>query len=193
VQAKRDDDPPNGMRFHGTRLDGAFIIELDLIEDERGFFARRWCEREFSAHGLSGRVVQTNTSRSKRAGTIRGMHYQVPPHAEAKLVWCTRGAAQSVIIDLRPDSPTCGTWLAVELTAENSRMLYVPEGFAHGYQSLLDDTEVTYHTTEFYAPEAEGGIRPDDPGFGIVWPLPATEVSMKDRNWPDYERTEAAS
>jgi dTDP-4-dehydrorhamnose 3,5-epimerase len=174
------------MIFTETRLPGAYVIEPQLLQDERGFFARSWCQREFESHGLTSRVVQANISYNKRKGTLRGMHYQLAPHAEAKLVRCTRGAILDVIADLRPDSETAGQWIAVELTADNRRMLYVPEGFAHGFQTLVDDTEVTYQVTEFYTPGAERGVRYDDPALGISWPLEVTVISEKDRSWPAY-------
>lgn len=175
------------MRFLETRLPGAYVIELEKHEDDRGFFARTWCRREFEAQGLNVDVVQANVSLSHRKGTLRGMHYQADPHGETKLLRCTKGALHDVIIDVRPDSPTHGQWLAVELTADNYRMLYVPEGFAHGFQTLTDDVEVTYQVTQFYTPGAERGVRYDDPAFGIDWPLPVTEITDKDRSWPDYE------
>jgi dTDP-4-dehydrorhamnose 3,5-epimerase len=174
------------MIFTETRLAGAYVIDPQLLQDDRGFFARSWCQREFEAHGLTPRVVQANLSYNKRKGTLRGMHYQLPPHAEAKLVRCTRGAILDVIADLRPGSATAGQWIGVELTAENHRMLYVPEGFAHGFQTLADDTEVTYQVSEFYTPGAERGVRYDDPALGITWPLPVSVISEKDRSWPAY-------
>lgn len=174
------------MIFTETRLPGAYVIEPQLLQDERGFFARSWCQREFEAHGLTSKVVQANLSYNRRKGTLRGMHYQLAPHEEAKLVRCTRGAILDVIVDVRPASSTAGQWIGVELTAENHRMLYVPEGFAHGFQTLADDTEVTYQVTEFYTPGAERGIRYDDSALAIEWPLEVTMISEKDRNWPAY-------
>ncbi len=175
------------MIFQETRLEGAFIIEPEPIEDPRGFFARAWCQREFQAHGLKTHLAQANIAFSRKRGTLRGLHYQAPPAAEAKLIRCVRGAIFDAIIDLRPDSPSYEEWLGVELTAENYRMLYVPEGFAHGYQSLLDDTEAFYMVSQFYTPGAERGIRWDDPAFGIEWPIrEAPTVSEKDRGWPPY-------
>ena len=174
------------MLFRETRLRDAFIIEIERREDERGFFARAWCEKEFENHGLITRFVQCDISFNKRKGTLRGMHYQVAPYEEAKLVRCTRGAIYDVIIDLRPLSPTYKQWVGVELTADNYKMLYVPESFAHGYQTLEDDTEVFYQVSQFYCPECEGGVRHDDPAFGIRWPLDVQMISNKDRNWPDY-------
>jgi dTDP-4-dehydrorhamnose 3,5-epimerase len=174
------------MQFTDTGLLGAVIVDLDRHADDRGFFARSWCADEFAARGLTPRVVQCNVSFNARAGTLRGMHYQAEPHAEAKLVRCTRGALYDVIIDLRPDSVTFGEWRGIELTADNTRMLYVPEGFAHGFQTLADDTEVFYQMSEFYHPSAARGIRWDDPAFGIVWPLMRPIMSAKDQSYPDY-------
>jgi dTDP-4-dehydrorhamnose 3,5-epimerase len=174
------------MRFTETDLPGAFIVDLELREDERGFFARTLCQEEFLAHGLEPRVAQSNLAFSHRAGTIRGMHYQVPPAAEAKLVRCIRGAIWDVIIDLRPDSPTYGRHFGVELTEENRRALYVPELCAHGYQTLTDRAEITYHVSQSYQPDLERGLRYDDPYFGIVWPLPVTRISPKDSSWPAF-------
>lgn len=173
------------MRFIETEIKGAFIIEPELIEDERGFFARTFCQEEFKAHGLNFRVVQCNISFNKKRGTLRGMHYQIAPYQEAKLVRCTRGAIYDVIIDLRPESPTFKQWIAVELTAENRRMLYVPEGFAHGFQTLEDNTEVFYQMSEFYHPECARGVRWDDPAFGIEWPIITPILSERDRSYPD--------
>ncbi len=174
------------MRFLETALQGAFIIELDKQEDERGFFARTWCQRAFIAHGLNPRLVQCNVSFNRRRGTLRGMHYQVAPYAEAKLVRCTRGAIYDVIIDLRPDSPTFTQWIAVELTADNHRMLYIPEQFAHGFQTLEDNTEVFYQMSEFYAPECARGVRWNDPAFAIAWPPAERIISERDRHYPDF-------
>ncbi|MDQ3823218.1 MAG: dTDP-4-dehydrorhamnose 3,5-epimerase [Actinomycetota bacterium] len=175
------------MIFRPTTLDGAYLVDLEPREDERGFFARAWAEEEFAAQGLSTEVVQANIAFNRRKGTLRGMHFQRAPHAEVKLVRCTRGALYDVIVDLRPSSPTHARWIGVELTADNRRMLYVPEGFAHGYQTLVDDTEAYYQVSAAYAPGAEGGVRWDDPAFGIEWPDPDPPVmSEKDRTWPDY-------
>ena len=175
------------MIFTETELSGAYVIDLEPIEDPRGFFARAWSEQELAERGLETRVAQCNVSLNDRKGTVRGMHFQRPPHEEVKLVRCTRGALHDVIVDLRPDSPTLRHWIAVELSERNRRALYVPRGFAHGFQTLADDTEVFYMVSEPYAPESAGGVRWDDPAFGIVWPLgdPA-EISEKDRSWPDY-------
>ena len=177
------------MRFTETELQGAFAIDLEPREDERGFFARAWCEQELADHGLDTRVSQCNLAYNTKEGTLRGMHYQAPPHAEVKLVRCTSGGVYDVIIDLRPDSPSYMGWIGVELTAENRRALYVPEGFAHGYQTLSDGTETYYQVSAPYTPAAERGVRWDDPVFGIEWP-PAAErvISEKDRAWPDYQR-----
>jgi dTDP-4-dehydrorhamnose 3,5-epimerase len=173
--------------FTHTELPGAFVIDLERREDERGFFARAWCMDEFGDHALSTRVVQCNIAFNRTRGTLRGMHFQEPPHAEVKLVRCSRGAIYDVIIDLRPESPTYMQWIGVELTEQNGRMLYVPEGFAHGYQTLADDTETFYQVSEFYAPQAEGGVRWDDPAFGIEWPLEVSVISEKDARWADYQ------
>jgi dTDP-4-dehydrorhamnose 3,5-epimerase len=175
------------MIFSETGLPGAYVIDLDRIEDERGFFARAWCERELTEHGLESRIAQCNTSFNKRQGTLRGMHFQRSPHQEVKLIRCIRGSLFDVIIDLRPDSVGYKRWIGVELTADNRRMLYVPRGFAHGFQTLEDDTETFYMVSEFYMPGAEAGVRWDDPVFGIEWPHgDPTEISDKDRHWPDF-------
>ena len=154
-----------------TNLKGTFIIEVQKLEDQRGFFSRAWCQKEFEAYGLSVSFVQCNISFSKRKGTLRGLHYQVDAYEEIKLIRCTKGAIYDVVIDLRPGSATYRQWIAVELTADNHKMLYVPEGFAHGYQTVEDETEVFYPTSQFYSAEAERGVRYDDPAFGISWPL----------------------
>jgi len=172
------------MIFRETILKGAFVIEMEKFEDKRGFFARAWCQKEVEANGLVSRVVQTNISFNKKRGTLRGMHYQVAPYEQIKLVRCTRGVIYDVIIDLRPDSPTFRKWTGVELTAENYTMLYVPENFAHGFQTLEDNTEVTYQVSQFYSPESERGVRYDDPVFQVEWPLPVEVISEKDIAWP---------
>ncbi len=174
------------MIFTDTQLQGAFVIEPEQVEDERGFFARAWCQREFEARGLNPRLVQCSISSNKKKGTLRGMHYQVKPHQEAKLVRCTMGAIYDVIIDIRPDSPTFKRWLALELTAGNRRMLYVPEGFAHGFQTLEDNTEVFYQMSEFYAPECARGVRWNDPAFAIRWPAGGQIISERDQKYPDF-------
>ena len=175
------------MKFHKTDLAGACIIELDKLEDERGFFARSWCQREFEDQGLVATVVQANTSFNTKAGTLRGMHYQLAPHQETKLIRCTRGALYDVIVDIRPDSPTYKRWMGVELTATNYRMLYVPADFAHGFITMENNTEVMYLVSEFYTPGAEGGLRWNDPTFGIEWPCPVEVISAKDASWPDFD------
>lgn len=174
------------MIFTETKVQGAFIIEPQPFTDERGFFARGWCQQEFEEHGLNGNVVQANLSSNKKRGTLRGMHYQLPPHAETKLVRCTRGALFDVLVDLRLGSPTYLQWVGVELTEDNYKMLFVPENCAHGFITLADNTEATYQVTAAYAPGAERGLRYDDPAFGIEWPIPVEVISEKDRNWDDY-------
>jgi dTDP-4-dehydrorhamnose 3,5-epimerase len=172
------------MRFIPTELPGAYIVEPEPLNDERGFFARTVCAREFAAHGLATDFVQCSISVNNRRGTLRGLHYQTPPACEAKLVRCTAGAIVDVIVDIRAESPTYMKHLAVELTARNRRALYVPRMFAHGLQTLEDDTEVMYQISEYYAPGQSTGFRFDDPKLGIRWPLPVTEISPKDRQWP---------
>ncbi len=174
------------MLFHPTPIASAYVIDVEKREDDRGFFARAWCAREFGERGLVTSFVQGNIGASRRKGTLRGMHYQVAPHEEAKLVRCTRGAVWDVLLDVRAGSPTFGKWFGVELTADTHRMLYIPPGCAHGYQALTDDVEVFYLVSAFYTPEAERGIRYDDPAFAIEWPLPVTVISDKDRTWPDF-------
>jgi dTDP-4-dehydrorhamnose 3,5-epimerase len=174
------------MRFLETDLPGAFLIDLEPRSDERGYFARTFCREEFVEHRLEPQVLQCNISYNLHAGTLRGMHYQLPPAAEVKLVRCTAGAIWDVIIDLRPDSPTCGRHVGVELTEGNRRSLYVPELCAHGYQTLTDGAEVTYQVSQSYHPDLERGIRYDDPYFGIDWPLPVTRISPKDSSWPTF-------
>jgi len=175
------------MIFTETALQGAFVIEPELVRDERGFFARTWTDKEFADHRLNPRVAQGSISFNKLRGTIRGMHYQIPPHAEAKLVRCTTGTIYDVIVDLREDSPSRYQWLGVELTATNRLMIYIPEGFAHGYQTLEDSTEVLYQLSEYYHPESARGFRFDDPVFGVKWPLPLSVISEKDRSYADFE------
>ncbi|MEO8256938.1 MAG: dTDP-4-dehydrorhamnose 3,5-epimerase [Acidobacteriota bacterium] len=177
------------MIFRETRLSGVFEIDMVPQQDDRGAFARSYCWREFEAHGLNPRVVQCNVSYNRQRGTLRGMHYQTPPAAEAKLIRCARGALYDVVIDLRRDSPTFRQWTAVELRAEAgqpSSMLYVPEGFAHGFLTLEDDTEVFYQMSEFYAPGAAGGFRWNDPAFAVDWPGPVRVISDRDRTYPDF-------
>jgi len=172
--------------FVPTPLPGAFVIEPERHEDQRGFFARTWCAREFEDHGLSPRLVQCSVSFNKRKGTLRGMHYQAMPYPEAKLVRCTMGAIYDVIIDLRPSSPTYKQHVAVELTAENRKMLYIPESFAHGFQTLIDDTEVFYQMSAFYSPDHARGVRWDDPAFRIAWPPDNRVIIDRDRSYPDF-------
>jgi len=177
------------MRFTETTLRGAFILDLEARADPRGFFARTFCAREFAEHGLSPTVAQCSIAFNHHQGTIRGIHFQRPPQMEAKLVRCTRGAIYDVIIDLRPESPTYMQHIAVELTADNYCALYVPEQFAHGYQTLTDNAEVTYQMNEFYTPGYEGGLRYNDPALGIDWPLPVSIIADKDLAWPLLETT----
>ncbi|WP_447979310.1 dTDP-4-dehydrorhamnose 3,5-epimerase [Candidatus Nitrospira bockiana] len=181
------------MIFTRTEIPGAYLIDVEPREDERGMFARTWCAGEYEAHGLNPRIVQCSVSYTKARGTLRGMHYQVPPRAEAKLVRCTRGAIFDVIIDLRAGSPAFSKHLAVILTAENRRMLYVPEGCAHGFQTLEDHTEVFYQMSEVYAPACARGVRWDDPAFGIRWPAGDPILSERDRTFPDFPDPSSAS
>ena len=171
------------MIFSETTLKGAFILEPERREDSRGFFARVFCQREFLGHGLKPLIAQANIAFSRHKGTIRGMHFQYPPAAETKLVRATRGAILDIIVDLRPESPTYLAHVAVELTADDHRALYVPERFAHGYQVLEDGTETSYQVGEFYAPGLEGGLMYNDPRIRLKWPLPVTEISPKDDSW----------
>jgi dTDP-4-dehydrorhamnose 3,5-epimerase len=168
------------VRYRELGLEGAFVISLDPIADNRGFFARQWDAREFSEHGLDPTVVQCNVSFNLKRGTVRGMHFQRPPHEEVKLVRCTRGSVFDVVVDLRSGSPTRLRWEGVELSADNRLMLYVPRGFAHGYQTLEDESEVSYQVSEFYHPESEGALLWNDPAVGIAWPLTEVTVSEKD-------------
>jgi dTDP-4-dehydrorhamnose 3,5-epimerase len=179
------------MIFTETELVGAYLIDIDTKSDDRGFFARTFCREEFEAHGLKPDVAQCNLSFNHRAGTLRGMHYQVEPATETKLIRCTRGAIFDVIVDMRPQSATYLRHVGVELSADNRRALYVPELFAHGYQALVDGTEVTYQVGEFYTPGHERGLRHDDPVLGIDWPLPVTVISGKDVHWPLLEGANA--
>lgn len=174
------------MKFVETRLRGAYAVRLEPIDDERGSFARSWCVREFADVGLSTTVVQCNVSTNRRTGTLRGLHYQLSPHAEVKIVRCTRGAIFDVIVDLRRDSPTFCQWESLELSAANGDMLYVPQGFAHGFQTLTDDAAVEYQMSEFYAPDAARGARFDDPAFAIAWPLAVTSISPRDMSYPGF-------
>lgn len=172
------------MIFHKTGIPGAWVIEPEKREDNRGFFARTWCREEFAEHGLEDTFVQRNLSSNPLRGTLRGMHWQAPPHGEVKLMQCTRGAIYDIIVDLRPASPTYKKWLGVELKADDYRMLYVPDGFAHGFQTIEDDSEVAYLVSAPYVPEAGRGVRYDDPALDLKWPLAVTRISEQDRNWP---------
>jgi dTDP-4-dehydrorhamnose 3,5-epimerase len=174
------------MIFTETKLKGAFVIEPERQADERGFFARTWCRNDFARHGLNSQIVQCNMSFNKRKGTLRGMHFQVAPREEAKLVRCTMGAIYDVIIDLRPASPTFKQWNGVELTSENRLMLFIPEGFAHGFQTLTADTEVFYQMSEFYDADCARGVRWNDPQFNIQWPADVRLISPRDQQYSDF-------
>jgi len=179
--------------FNETKLKGAYIIEVEPLEDDRGFFARMFCRKEFEKHGLNFLVAQCNISQNRKKGTLRGMHYQVAPHAEAKLVTCLAGSIYDVIIDLRADSATYRQWLAVELSGNGRHsMLYVPEGFAHGFQTLEDDSEVFYQMSEFYSPPSGRGVRWDDPAFAVRWPEGPRILSERDKTYPDFDVKHAA-
>ena len=180
------------MRFTTTALAGATIIDVDRHEDARGYFCRTYCEREFVTQGLPTGMVQTSMSLTRKAGTLRGMHYQVAPHAEDKLVSCVRGAIWDAIVDLRPESKSYCGWIGVELSQDNGRMLLVPKGFAHGFVTLTEDAGVSYQMSEFHMPGADRGVRHDDPAFGIEWPVAVVDMSGKDRGWPDFEREQMA-
>jgi dTDP-4-dehydrorhamnose 3,5-epimerase len=175
------------MEFIKTSLADAMLIDIRKLADDRGYFARTFCAEEFGKAGLETRFPQSNHSHNLKAGTLRGMHFQRAPHGEVKVVRCVRGALHDVIIDLRPESPTWRRWEGFDLTAENGRMLYVPAGFAHGFQTLQDDTDASYLVSHPYTPGAEGGVRFDDPAFGIAWPLPVGTISEKDAAWPWLE------
>lgn len=181
------------MTFTKGDIAGSYVIDLQKHGDDRGFFARVFCQDEFADHGLPRDMVQMNLSYSAMKGTVRGLHYQVAPHEEAKYIRCTRGAVYDVTVDVRPSSPTFKQWMGVELTQENYRMVYVPEGCAHGYLTLVDDSEVNYQVSAFYAPEAERGLRYDDPAIAIEWPTDVRVVSEKDRSWPAFEESVRAS
>ena len=173
------------MIFHSTPLQGGYLIELEKIGDERGYFARTWALHEFTERGLDPTLAQCNTSFNYKQGTVRGMHYQLPPYGEVKLVRCTRGAIFDVMIDLRPDSPSFLGWYGAELSAENGRTLYIPRGFAHGFQTLSDDAEIFYMNSTAYEASAQRGARWNDPLFAIEWPLSATTINQRDANYPD--------
>lgn len=175
------------MIFHETKLPGAFIIEPDRFEDERGFFSRIWSQKEFEECGLTARFVESNTSLSVHTGTLRGMHYQAAPHAQAKLVRCTAGSIYDVIIDLRADSPAFMQWEGVELSAENRLLLYIPQGFAHGFQTLTDNTEVLYQVSAYYEPDSARGVRWNDPAFGVDWPETTRTIIARDNQYPDFD------
>lgn len=174
------------MRFTETKVAGAFLIEPEPVADERGFFARTWCQDEFTDHGLRGNLAQCSVSFSHRRGTLRGLHYQAAPHQEVKLVRCTRGAIWDVAVDLRPDSPTFRGWVGVELSADNRAALYIPEGCAHGQLTLTDDAEVFYQMSVRFEPSAARGVRWDDPAFGIAWPESVAVINDRDRTYPDF-------
>ncbi len=179
------------MRFEETKLQGAFIVHLEPKEDDRGFFARSFCQNEFAEHGLKTSIAQANLSFNHKAGTLRGMHFQYPPAAETKLIRCTTGSLYDVIVDLRPESSTFGQHIGVELSAANHVALYVPERFGHGFMTLVDGTEASYQVGEFYTPGKEGGLRFDDPTLGISWPMTPAVMSDKDSGWPTFESQRA--
>ena len=175
------------MKFEPTPLPGAFVVNLDRMEDERGFFARTFCHEEFAANGMDTDFAQSSVSFNKREGTLRGMHFQKKPHEETKLVRCTMGAIYDVIVDLRPDSPTVTRWFGLELSAANRKALYVPKGFAHGFITLNDESEVLYQISAEFRPESAAGVRWNDPAFAIEWPVEAVVMSGRDRSYPDYQ------
>jgi len=179
------------MTFHETKLRDVFEIHIEPKIDERGFFARSWCQKEFQGHNLNPKLVQCNVSFNSRKGTLRGIHYQEARHAEAKLVRCTRGAIYDVVVDLRPASPTYKDWIGVVLTAEERNMVYIPEGCGHGFLTLEDETEVCYQMSEFYSPESARGVRWDDPAFRIIWPAAVEVISERDRTYADFEAVHA--
>lgn len=178
------------MIFTETKLKGAYIIDLNRIEDDRGYFARMFCQREFEEHGLKATIAQANIAHNAKRGTLRGMHFQYPPAAETKLVRCLRGGIVDIIVDLRPESPTYLEHISIELTGDNGRALFVPERFGHGYQVLEDNTQTSYHVGEFYTPELESGLLYDDPRLRLEWPLPVEEISEKDAKWEPLETYE---
>ena len=177
------------MIFTETKLKGAFVVEPELLEDERGFFARTYCTKEFREHGIEFNFVQCNVSFNRKRGTLRGMHFQLSPYEEAKVVRCTMGEIYGVIVDLRPDSATFKKWINVELSQENRKMIYTPKGFAHGFITLENNTEVFYQMSQFYAPAHAKGFRWDDPVFGIEWPLEVRSISDRDLNLPFFEES----
>jgi dTDP-4-dehydrorhamnose 3,5-epimerase len=174
------------MIFTATRFEDAWLIDIEPRQDERGFFARTWCRQELAAQGLDTEIAQENLSCNRHRGTLRGLHFQRSPHDEIKIVRCTRGAIFDVIVDVRPRSATCLRWQGFELTGENRRALYVPKGFAHGFQTLTDDAEIAYQISAFYMPEAAAGYRYDDAAFNIAWPLPVAVISERDLGWPAF-------
>lgn len=177
------------MKFIETGLEGAYIIEPEKLEDDRGFFARIWCKNDFEEHGLNTQLVQSSISYNAKKGTLRGMHYQLPPHAEVKLIRCTRGSIFDVIIDMQPDSTTFMQYKGIHISADNYKVIYVPKGFAHGFQTLEDHTEVQYQMSDLFYPEAARGLRWNDPAFGIDWPDNDKRIiSDKDNNWPLFEQ-----
>jgi len=175
------------MLFQETKIPGVYLIDLERREDHRGFFARSWCQQEFLERGLNTLIAQINVGYTMKRGGLRGLHYQARPSAEAKTVRCTRGAIFDVAVDLRSDSPTFKQWFGAELTAENHRILYLPEGCAHGYQTLADETEMEYMTSASYVPRHVRGARYDDPAFAIAWPLSISSISEADKSWPDFK------
>jgi len=177
------------MTFTESRIPGAWLIDITAIHDPRGFFAMTWIPAELRRHGIDPALAQCNLAFNHKRGTLRGMHFQKAPHAQAKIIRCTRGALLDVIVDLRPESPAYCQWAAVELTADNHRMLYMPEGIAHGYLTLTDEVEAYYHASTAWEPKAESGVRWNDPAFGIAWPFAPLVISDKDAAWPDYQRS----
>jgi dTDP-4-dehydrorhamnose 3,5-epimerase len=175
------------MIFNATQLDDAWLIDLEPREDERGFFARIWCRQELAAQGLDTAIAQESLSFNRHRGTVRGLHFQRAPHEETKIVRCARGGIFDVIVNLRPQSPSYLRWQGFELTEENRKAIYVPKGFAHGFQTLADNTEIVYQISEFYAPNSAGGYRYDDAAFRIAWPLPVTVISERDLSWPAFK------
>jgi len=178
------------MTFTETRISGVYLVGLEKMEDERGYFSRSWCRREFAEHGLDPDLVQCNVSFNKKKGTLRGIHYQAAPHGESKLMRCTRGSLVDVAVDLRPGSATFLRWVAVELTPENGTMLFIPKGCGHGFQTLADDTEIFYQMSQYYVPGAASGVRWNDPLFGIQWPEAVRTISSRDREYPDAHPTQ---
>jgi dTDP-4-dehydrorhamnose 3,5-epimerase len=181
------------MIFNKTLLEGVYVIELDRHEDDRGFFARSWCQHEFENHGLNPRLAQCNISYNRKKGTLRGMHFQADPYAEAKLMRCTMGAVYDVVVDLRPESPTFMMHFGITLTPQEHNMVYAPEGLGHGFLTLVDESEVFYQMSEFYAPDSARGFRWNDPAFGIDWPIEVKVISERDATYPDFSRLDGAN